>query len=120
MSALVSLLGRVTQSLSWFSGNLCAHRIQFSAWSVSKRPSPVGIWHARWDGEGIILDGELQGVGEEIVVGLEQCYSQALMPDLWWCPSLASLLRTVTPPSRGAFSKLFVPFNIRLSLKVWK
>ena len=62
----------------------------------------------------------ITGVGEEIVVGLEQCYSQALMPDLWWCPSLASLLRTVTPPSRGAFSKLFVSVNIRLSLKVWK
>lgn len=59
-------VGRVTQSLSWFSGNLCVHRIQFSAWwRISKRPSPVGIWHAKWDGEGIILDGELQGIGEE-------------------------------------------------------
>lgn len=83
---------------------------------ISKRPSPVGIWHARWDGEGIILDGELQGVGEEIVVGLEQYYSEVLMLNMWWCPPLASLLSTVTPPSRGAFCKLFVSVNIRLSL----
>lgn len=80
VSALVSLLGRVTQSLSWFSGNLCVHRIQFlRGQRISKRPSPVNIWHFKWDGEGIILDGELQGIGEEGVwVGLEPYYSQAL------------------------------------------
>lgn len=83
---------------------------------ISKRPSPVGIWHAKWDGEGIILDGELQGIGEEIVVGLEQYYSQALMLNLWWCPPLARLLSGVTAPRRGAFSTLFVSVNIGLSL----